>query len=94
MSAPAQPTQALTAARVQRDQALACALLFLCLLLAMLWSNYGPEPRQIIHARTAILEHRMLLVRHQEILRANEQALVQTKAELKRLRQAAPAPSP
>lgn len=74
----------------QREQALACALLALILILATLLSNFGPEPGDLPQAQAAVQVHRDLVAQHREILQANQTVLAQNQAELARLT----APSP
>lgn len=84
----------LAVARQQRDQALACALLALAVMTAVLLSNFGPESLEMERARTAVRQHRELQEQHREILRANEAVLRQNQVELERMRQALNPSSP
>jgi len=82
------------AAKTQRDQALACAVLALMISLAVILSNFGKVPRPYLQARAAIEQHKALIAQHTEILRANQSVLTQNQAELERLHQAARAKHP
>ena len=77
------------AAKTQRDQALACAVLALIISLAVILSNFGNEPRPYQQARAAIEQHKALIAQHTEILRANQSVLAQNQVELERIRQTA-----
>jgi hypothetical protein len=82
------------AAKTQRDQALACAVLAFIISLAVILSNFGNVPPQYRQTLTSIEQHKALVAQHEVILHANQDALTQNQAELERLRQAARARHP
>lgn len=74
--------------RAQREQAIACAALAFVIALALVFSNFGPEP-QTEQARKAVREQQALLAQVQQVLQKNTAELHQDQAALDSLRRAA-----
>jgi hypothetical protein len=69
--------------QLQRDQALACFILALCISLAVFLSVFGKqEALAIANARDAVAVHETLLRQSVEILKQNQAALNSDRAAL------------
>jgi hypothetical protein len=69
--------------QLQRDQALACFILAICISLAVFLSVYGKqEALAIANARDAVAVHETLLRQSAEILKQNQDALNTDRAAL------------
>ena len=75
-------------AKVQRDQAIACAVLSLFIVFALVLSNIGRE-QETEQAWTAVREQRATLVQLQHVLRNNFSEFRYDRAALESLRREA-----
>jgi multidrug resistance efflux pump len=75
-------------AQAQRRQSIACAALSLVVTLALVASNFKPEP-QVEQARAAVRAHRQMLEQSQQVLARNTAELSQDQATLESLRKTA-----
>jgi uncharacterized protein HemX len=75
--------------QVQRDQALACFILALCIALAVFLSVFGKqEALNIRSARDAVAAHETLLRQSYEVLKQNQDSLSAVRAALKNIERA------
>ncbi len=70
----------LAALKDQRELALACFILSASLSAAVLWSNFGAEPKEMGEAREAVELHRKLLVQNKSVLADNQKVLAEVEA--------------
>ena len=76
----------------QWELARTSAVLSVIIAAAVLVSNFGSEPRDLVDARSQREIHRKILREHQELLLQNKNVLKQNQETLARIR--APRPSP
>jgi hypothetical protein len=75
--------------QLQRDQALACFILALCISLAVFLSVFGKQEELAIKsARDAAAAHETLLVQSAEVLKQNQDALKEVRAALENIERA------
>ena len=74
---------ALQRALVQRNQAIACAILSITLSLALIMNTFLGHRKALVQAHDQILALQQDITNVQDALKANQNALVQTQAALR-----------